>query len=309
MNTLVTGGAGFVGSHVVDRLLAAGDRVDIVDDLSTGRAALVPPDARLHVLDIRSERLAAVLAAVRPEVVVHLAAQMDVRRSVADPLFDASVNVLGTLNLLECCRKVSVRRVVFASSGGAIYGDTDLIPTPEDHPERPASPYGVAKLAGERYLAVWTTLTGATAFALRYANVYGPRQNPRGEAGVVAIFSARMLDGQPCVVNGDGEQTRDYVYVEDVAEATVRAVRRADLDGVANVGTGRETTVNQLYRCLATVAGITAPPRHGPAKAGEQRRSALDVARAATVLGWTPRTSLEDGLGRTFAHFRAGAAR
>ncbi len=309
MRALVTGGAGFIGSHVVDGLIASGHAVDIVDNLSTGRREIAHPAARLHVADLRSARLPAVFAAAGPDVVVHLAAQMDIRRSVADPVFDASVNVLGTLNLLECCRRAGVRRVVFASSGGAIYGDTERIPTPEDHPERPASPYGVAKLAGERYIAAWEVLTGATAVALRYANVYGPRQNPRGEAGVVAVFSDRLIAGAPCVINGDGEQTRDYVYVEDVANATVLAVNTSRLGGALNIGTGVETSVNDLYRRLTAAAGITAAPRHGPVKPGEQRRSALHVSRARAVLGWTPGTSLDEGLARTFEYFRKGVAR
>jgi UDP-glucose 4-epimerase len=241
----------------------------------------------------------------RPEVVVHLAAQMDVRRSVVDPIFDAGVNVLGTLHLLECARRAGVERVVFASSGGAIYGDGDLIPTPEGQPERPASPYGVSKLAGERYLAAWAGLTGASILALRYANVYGPRQNPHGEAGVVAIFSTRLLAGEPCTIYGDGEQTRDYVYVEDVAEATVQAAITPAATGAANIGTGIETSVNTIYRRLAAAAGSGAQARYGAARAGEQRRSVLDATHAKALLGWVPATSLEDGLRKTIEAFRA----
>ena len=308
MRTLVTGGAGFIGSHVVDRLLAGTHEVDIVDNLSTGQSELANPAARLYVADIRSARLAAVFGEARPEVVVHLAGQMDVRRSVADPIFDASVNVLGTLNLLECCRRGGVERFIFASSGGAIYGDCDTLPTPETQPERPASPYGVAKLAAERYIAAWAELTGAAAVALRYANVYGPRQNPLGEAGVVAIFSARLLSGQPCTVNGDGEQTRDYVYVEDVAHATVQAVNMTRATGAVNIGTGVETSVNDLYRRLTGAAGLGAPARHGPAKPGEQRRSVLDVSRAKRLLEWTPATTLDVGLKNTLDYFRGQCA-
>jgi len=309
MIVLVTGGAGFIGSHIVDRLVARGHPVHIVDNLSTGQLALVNPVARLHHVDIRSARLGRVFAEARPDVVVHLAAQMDVRRSVLDPMFDASVNVIGTLQLLEQCRRTSVKRVVFASSGGAIYGDGAPIPTSEYEPLRPASPYGVAKLAGERYIAAWAALTGATCLALRYANVYGPRQNPQGEAGVVAIFASHLLAGEPCVVYGDGDQTRDYVYVEDVADATAEAVAQPAATGVANIGAGVETTVNELYGRVAALAGVNPRPTHGPPRAGEQRRSALDASHAKTLLGWAPATPLDAGLRRTLDFFRNGLHR
>ena len=250
MRVLVTGGAGFIGSHVVDRLLADGHAVDAVDNLTTGRRERVHPAARLHVCDLRDARLDAVVAAARPEVVVHLAAQAAVPRSVADPVFDASVNVLGTIALLEACRRAGVRRALYTSSGGAGYGDTDVLPTPEDHPLRPASPYGVSKITAEHYLECWAGLTAGRALTLRLANIYGPRQDPAGEAGVVAIFASRLLAGEPCIVNGDGEQTRDYVYVGDVADAVARGVTSADATGVANIGTGAETTVNELHRRL-----------------------------------------------------------
>jgi len=309
MRALVTGGAGFIGSHVVDRLLAAGHAIDVVDNLSTGRRELAHPAARLHAVDIRSPRLRAVFAETRPDAVVHLAAQMDVRRSVADPLFDASVNVLGTLNVLECCRRAAVARLVFASSGGAIYGDCETVPTPESQPARPASPYGVAKLAAERYIAAWAALTGSTAVALRYANVYGPRQNPLGEAGVVAIFSSRLVAGEPCLINGDGEQTRDYVYVEDVADASVLALTAPQTIDAINIGTGVESSVNDLFRRLTAVAGVTAAARHGAGKPGEQRRSALDAALAKRLLGWAPVTPLDLGLRKTLEFIRGGASR
>ena len=304
MRTLLTGGAGFIGSHVVDRLLAAGHAVDVVDNLSTGRRAQVNPAARLHVCDIRSRALDDAFAAARPEAVVHAAAQTAVGRSVADPLFDASVNVLGTLAILEAARRARVGRAVFTSSGGAGYGDTDVLPTPEEHPTRPASPYGVAKVAGELYLDCWAGLTGGRALALRLANVYGPRQDPRGEAGVVAIFAARLVAGQECVVNGDGEQTRDYVYVEDVADAVARGMAYPDVSGVLNIGTGVATSVNELHRRLGRIAGVARAPRHGPARPGEQRRSVLDATRAKAQLGWTAATPLDEGLQRTIAWFR-----
>jgi len=304
MRVLVTGGAGFIGSHVVDRLLADGHAVHVVDNLSTGRRAQVNPAARLHVCDIRSRALDDAFAAARPEAVVHAAAQTAVGRSVADPLFDASVNVLGTLAILEAARRARVGRAVFTSSGGAGYGDTDVLPTPEEHPARPASPYGVAKIAGELYLDCWAGLTGGRALALRLANVYGPRQDPRGEAGVVAIFAARLVAGQECVVNGDGEQTRDYVYVEDVADAVARGMAYPDVSGVLNIGTGVATSVNELHRRLGRIAGVARAPRHGPARPGEQRRSVLDATRAKAQLGWTAATPLDEGLQRTIAWFR-----
>ncbi|MGH7392821.1 MAG: NAD-dependent epimerase/dehydratase family protein [Candidatus Rokuibacteriota bacterium] len=305
MRVLVSGGAGFIGSHVVDRLLADGHAVDVVDNLSAGRRERVDRRARLHVCDLRNARLDAVFAAARPEAIVHVAAQAAVARSVIDPLLDASVNVLGTVALLEAGRRAGVRRAVYTSTGGAAYGDTDVVPTPEDHPTRATSPYGVSKVAAERYLECWAGLTGASALTLRLANVYGPRQDPKGEAGVVAIFSHRLLRGEPCVVNGDGEQTRDYVYVGDVADAVSRAVARPSATGVANIGTGLETTVNDLYARLARLAGVTGVAAHGPAKPGEQRRSVLDASRARTLLDWAPSTSLDDGLARTLTHFKA----
>jgi len=301
---LVTGGAGFIGSHVADRLLADGHTVDVVDNLSTGRRERVNAAARLFVCDLRSARLDGAFGAARPEAIVHLAAQAAVPRSVADPRFDASVNVLGTLAVLDAARRVAVRRVVYISTGGAVYGDTDVLPTPEDHPTRPASPYGVSKLAGERYLECWAGLTGTPTLTLRLANIYGPRQDPQGEAGVVAIFTARLLGGAECVVNGDGEQTRDYVYVEDVADAAARALANPDATGVVNIGTGVATSVNDLYRRLARQVGVTRPARHAPARPGEQRKSLLDAARAKALLGWTATTSLDAGLAKTVAYFR-----
>jgi UDP-glucose 4-epimerase len=304
VRVLVTGGAGFIGSHVVDRLLTDGHAVDVVDNLTTGRRDRVHPAARLHVCDLRDARLDAVFAAARPEVVVHLAAQAAVPRSVVDPLFDASVNVLGTIALLEACRRAGVRRALYTSSGGAGYGDTDVLPTPEDHPLRPASPYGVSKITAEHYLECWAGLTGGRALTLRLANIYGPRQDPAGEAGVIAIFTSRLLDGETCIVNGDGEQTRDYVYVGDVADAIARGVTSADATGVANIGTGAETTVNELHRRLAHLAGVNRAAEHAPAKPGEQRRSVLDASRAKTLLGWRARTTLDEGLTQTVLWFR-----
>ena len=304
MRLLVTGGAGFIGSHAVDRLVADGHEVHVLDNLSTGRRGRVHAAARLHVCDLRSPRLAEALAAARPDAVLHVAAQASVARSVADPVHDAGVNVLGTINLLEACRRANVRRVVYTSTGGAAYGDTDVLPTPEDHPLRPASPYGVSKVSAERWLECWAGLGGGRALALRLANVYGPRQDPAGEAGVVAIFAWRLLAGEPCVVNGDGEQTRDYVYVEDVADALARALGYPDVAGAVNVATGVATSVNDLYRRLAGLAGAARPPEHRPPRPGEQRRSVLDPSRAKARLGWTPATPLDAGLAKTLAWFR-----
>jgi len=304
VRVLVTGGAGFIGSHVVDRLLADGHAVDVIDNLSTGRRERVPGAIRLHVCDLRDARLDAVVAAAQPGTVVHVAAQAAVSRSVADPRFDASVNVLGTIALLEACRRAGVRRVIYTSTGGAGYGDTDVLPTPEDHPLRPASPYGVSKTTAERYLECWAGLTGGRALTLRLANVYGPRQDPAGEAGVIAILSSRLLAGDPCLVNGDGEQTRDYVYASDVADAVARAVASPDVAGVANIGTGAETTVNELYRRLARLTGVSRAAEHGPARPGEQRRSVLDATRAKALLGWTATVSLEEGLMKTVTWFQ-----
>jgi len=305
MRVLVTGGAGFIGSHVVDRLLADGHEVTALDNLSAGRRAFVTPPARLHVGDLRSPRLGAAVGEARPEAVVHVAAQASVARSVVDPLVDASVNVLGTIALLAACQRSGVARVIYISTGGAAYGDTEVLPTPEDHPMNATSPYGVSKVAAERYLDCWSGLTGVPTLTLRLANIYGPRQNPLGEAGVIAIFTYRLLRGEGCVINGDGAQTRDYVFVGDVAEAVARGLERAETRGAANIATGIETSVNELYDRLARAVGVDRAATHGPAKPGEQRRSALDPTRAKLLLGWTPTMSLDEGLQRTVAAFRA----
>ncbi len=306
---LVTGGAGFIGSTIADLFLEAGWDVAVLDDLSSGKRENVPAGARFYPCDVRSAACAEVLEKERPDVVCHQAAQIDVRRSMADPRFDADVNVGGLLALMQAAVKAgSVRHVLFASSGGATYGDTDRVPTPEDHPARPVSHYGAAKAAGELYLGVYRASHGIPFTALRYANVYGPRQDPHGEAGVVAIFCGRLLDGKPCTVNGDGGQTRDYVFAGDVARANLLAAEKG-FDGPLNVGTGIETDVNRLYGLLAKAAGSTAPPVHGPSKPGEQRRSCVDPSAAARALGWRPTVAIEDGLARTFEWFRARRGR
>ena len=298
---LVTGGAGFIGSTLADALLAEAWEVAVVDDLSRGRREQVPQAAAFHRLDVGSPELGPLVASLRPDVVFHEAAQIDVRRSVAEPVHDTTVNVLGTVNVLQACVEAGVRRLVFASSGGAIYGDTDAVPTPEDHVPAPASHYGAAKQCGEVYAGVYSRLYGLEVTALRYGNVYGPRQDPHGEAGVVAIFCRRLLDGGTPVVNGDGRQTRDYVDVGDVVRANLLAV--SGPPGAYNVGTGRETDVLTLHRILAAASGRDDPPAFGPAKPGEQLRSCLDVSLAERELGFRARTGLEDGLRRTLAWF------
>jgi UDP-glucose 4-epimerase len=293
---------------VAEALLGRGHRVLIVDDLSSGRKENVPSGAEFHEIDIRSPQAAVLIREAGVEVLFHHAAQMDVRRSVADPVNDASVNVLGTLNLLEAGRSARLKQVIFASTGGAMYGEQAAFPAGEDHPANPLSPYGVAKLAVERYLYFYQREYDLDATALRYANVYGPRQNPHGEAGVVAIFLDRLLAGCNAVINGDGLQTRDYVYVSDVVAANLAALGRPGF-GIFNVGTGRETSVVELYGLLASAVGVTSPPNHGPAKPGEQRRSVISSELLARELGVHVGTSLEDGLRKTAAWFAARSAR
>lgn len=302
MRALVTGGAGFIGSHVADALIARGDTVTVVDDLSRGRREQVSAGARFVGCDVAGDGLAGAVAAARPEVIFHLAAQIDVRESVRDPLRDAEVNVLGTVNVLRAAVDAGTRRVVFSSSGGAIYGDTEVVPTPESQPCLPASPYGTAKLGAEAYGGTFHRQNGLEFVALRYANVYGPRQDPHGEAGVVAIFAIRLLTGVPAVINGDGTQTRDYVHVGDVVAANLAAIEGPP--GAYNIGTGVETDVNEIHRRLAAICGVSGDPPHGPAKAGEQQRSCLDSALAAERLGWSPAIGLEAGLRGTVDYFR-----
>ena len=303
MKVLVTGGAGFIGSHVADRLLADGHEVVILDDLYTGHVEHLPARARFYQMDVQSHWLNELFRIERPEAVVHHAAQASVRRSVEDPVFDASVNLLGTAALLQASVHHGVRRFVFASTGGAIYGDTDLIPTAEDAPALPVSPYGASKLSAEVYLRTFHALHQLSYAALRYANVYGPRQDPHGEAGVVAIFSQRLLRGETARINGDGKQTRDFVYVGDVADANARALT-SDEVGAFNVGTGIETDINRIFALLKSLTRSGQPEEHGPPLAGEQRRSVIDPRKIEKVMGWHPRTSLEAGLSATVQYFR-----
>ena len=303
MRSLVTGGAGFIGSTLVDRLLAEGQDVDVIDDLSTGTlanlaAARAAGGKRLafHHADIRSEEVVELIARRRPDVVFHLAAQADVRVSVARPGFDAEVNVVGSLHVLEGARRAEAAKVVFASSGGTIYGapDASALPVTEAHPQHPLSPYGVAKKAVGDYLAAYRELHELEYSALALANVYGPRQDPHGEAGVVAIFAGRLLRGEPCTIFGDGKQTRDFVYVDDVVDAFARAAQRGS-GLLINIGTGIETSVNELYAVMAAAVGVDTPAEHAAARPGELHRSALHPGRAAIHLGWKPWTTLEEG--------------
>lgn len=304
MKVLVTGGAGFIGSHLVDRLILEGHEVAVVDNLSTGKRKNVNRRAEFYKVDIQSSRVQRVFRNERPSVVMHLAAQMDVRRSVKDPVFDAQVNILGTLNILEQAFNHGTRKVVFASSGGAIYGEQDVFPAPETHATRPISPYGISKLCGEHYLSYYQRMSGMQVVSMRYANVYGPRQDPFGEAGVVAIFIQKMLSGEQPVINGNGRQTRDFVYVDDVVDANL-AVMGQGVQGVYNVGTGTETTVNELFTMLQELTGSSSREVHGPARKGEQIRSVVDPMRVRKDLGWEPKVSLKEGLKRTVDFFRA----
>ncbi len=308
MKVLVTGGAGFIGSHVCDAFVRAGHDVIALDNLSSGKKENLDPRVRLEVLDIRSAEAAALIRSERPQVLCHLAAQMDVRRSVEDPRFDAEANILGFINLLEASRASGVKKVVFSSTGGAIYGEQDVFPAPESHPTRPVSPYGVSKASGELYLGYYKAQYGLQYVALRYANVYGPRQNPHGEAGVVSIFSTRLLTGKECTIYGEGKQTRDFVYVEDVARANLLATEK-DYSGPINIGTGVETDINRLYTLLAQAAGVDKPAVRAPGRPGEQLRSCVDNALARKVLGWQPTVNVEEGLRRTISFFREHVAR
>jgi UDP-glucose 4-epimerase len=313
MKAFVTGGAGFIGSALVDRLLAEGHSVDVVDNLTTGSLANLAEARRIrdghltfHQLDIRSPDLAALMNKCRPEVVFHMAAQADVRVSVADPIFDADVNVIGSLRVIEGARSCGARKLVFASSGGTIYGNPEPadLPVKESYPQRPLSPYGVSKKVVADYLTAYRELHNLEFTALALANVYGPRQDPHGEAGVVAIFAGRLLSGQPCTIYGDGSQTRDFVFVDDVVDAFARA---ADRGGglVLNIGTGTETSVNDLYAALAAHAGLENAAVRAQARPGELQRSCLDPRRAAIQLGWKPWTTVDDGTAAVLDWFRS----
>ena len=303
MNILVTGGAGFIGSHIVDQFVGEGHRVSVIDDLSTGKRKQVHRKAVFYKMDLCSPRVEEVFKKERPLGIVHLAAQMNVRKSTEDPVFDAEVNIVGILRLLELAVRYGARKILFASSGGTVYGEQEAFPASESHPTRPLSPYGISKLTCEYYLEYYRHVAGLKYVALRLANVYGPRQHSDGEAGVVAIFTQQMLTGKQPRINGNGLQTRDYVYIGDVVEA-VRAVFVPSVEGIFNVGTGTETTVNEIFTRLKELTNSQCQEIHGPAKKGEQIRSVLDVSRLEKETDWAPGVSLSDGLDETVKFFQ-----
>jgi UDP-glucose 4-epimerase len=301
---LVTGGAGFIGSHVVDTFIADGHEVVVVDDLSTGRRSNLNPAATFYEIDIRSDALADVFAKEKPQVVDHHAAQMDVRRSVDDPLFDADVNVLGSIKLIELARQHNVERFIYISTGGAVYGEPEYLPCDEDHPINPICPYGASKHTVEHYLYMYNELYDLDYVVLRYPNVYGPRQDPHGEAGVVAIFTGLMLNGDQVVINGDGDQERDFVYVGDCARANLLALATENSNTIFNLGEGMGTTVNDVYNELKGITNYKLSAVHGPAKVGETRRIYLEAKKASQELGWKPTVSLNEGLTATVEYFK-----
>ena len=303
MNILVTGGAGFIGSNVTDAFIEAGHNVVILDDFSSGKQENVNPKAKVYKMDVQDPAVENIFRDEKIEVMCHHAAQMDVRKSVADPKFDASVNVLGFLNLMEQGRKYGLKKVLFSSTGGAIYGEQDYFPADEQHPTRPLSPYGITKLVTEKYLFFYKEIYGIDHVVLRYANIYGPRQNPHGEAGVIAIFTQKLLRGEQPIINGDGKQTRDYVFVGDVVKANLLGLTYQG-STIFNIGTGIETDVNQLFNHLKNLTGSSCEEQHIPAKAGEQMRSVISSKKIGEALGWKPTVSLEEGLKRTVEFFK-----
>lgn len=303
MKIVVTGGAGFIASHIVDAYIQRGHEVYIIDDLSTGQKRNLNPGAKIYTVDIADPKATQLVAEIKPDVLNHHAAQMDVRRSVADPTFDARINIIGFIHLLEAAKDVGVKKIIFSSSGGAVYGDREPIPAAEEHETLPLSPYGVSKLTGELYLGYYHMAFGLPYVALRYANVYGPRQSTQGEAGVVAIFISQLLSGKSPVINGDGKQTRDYVFVGDVVRANIAALDTRYV-GAVNIGTGTETDVVTICELLRDGVGSPVAAIHGPAKLGEQRRSCLATSLAQSVLRWRPEVDLKEGLRQTIAYYQ-----
>ena len=301
---LVTGGAGFIGSHVVDLFIDQGFEVVIVDDLSTGRASNLNPAAKFYQVDIRSPKLREVFEAEKPDYVSHHAAQMDVRRSVVQPLFDADINILGSINVLETAKDFNVKRLVYISTGGAVYGEPESLPCDESHPINPICQYGASKHTVEHYLYMYHVNYGLKYTVLRYPNVFGPRQDPHGEAGVVAIFTGKMLANEAVTINGDGDQTRDFVYVGDCAKANPLAVTIDHEPGIYNLGWGRPTSINEICSVLVNITGYNLPIEHGPAKVGETRLIYLDASKIKKDLGWEPIITLEQGLEKTVDYFK-----
>ena len=309
MKILVTGGAGFIGSHVVNVFIENGHEVVVVDDLSTGRRSNLNTAATFYKVDIRSPQLAEIFEKEQPQVIDHHAAQMDVRRSVEDPLFDADVNVLGSIKLIELARKHNVQRFIYISTGGAVYGEPEYLPCDEAHPINPICPYGASKHTVEHYLYMYQELYDLNYVILRYPNVYGPRQDPHGEAGVVAIFAGQMLGGDQIVINGDGEQERDFVYVGDCARANLLALTTENSNTIFNLGYGKGTTINEIYTNLKNITGYELSAKHGPAKVGETRRIFLEASKAEKKLDWKPTVGLEAGLSETVEYFRQTEAK
>ena len=304
MRILVTGGCGFIGSHLVEELIKQGHWVVVVDNLSTGKKENLNPKARFYQIDIQDPEISQIFQKEKPEVVFHFAAQIDVRKSVEDPMSDAKINILGSLNLIQDFIQVSGhKKFIFASSGGAIYGDTNVIPTPEGHLENPESPYGITKLTVEKYLWFYKKAYGLDYLSLRLANVYGPCQNSKGEAGVVAIFADKMLSGSQPIINGSGCQTRDFVYVKDVVESALLAMKK-EKSGIYNIGTAKETSINEIFRKIKELTGSNCQEIHGPEKPGEQKRSCLDYSKAKKELNWQPKYNLEEGLKKTVKWFK-----
>jgi UDP-glucose 4-epimerase len=304
MKIMVTGGAGFIGSNIVDGYVRQGHQVVVVDNLATGRVSNLNPNVKFYQMDIRSEQLAKVFEQEQPEVVNHHAAQMDVRRSVADPLYDADVNVKGAVNVLENARKFNVQQVIYSSSGGTVYGEPEYFPCDENHPIRPICQYGGTKYMMELYLYMYRHMYGLNYTIFRYPNVYGPRQDPKGEAGVVAIFTGQMVRGEQVIIHGDGEQERDFVFVEDVAAANVLALGNRAGGHVYNLGAGEPTSVNQIFQALQQVTGYDRAPQYDPARLGETRKIYLDANKARRELGWSPATDLITGMRRTVDYYK-----
>lgn len=302
MKFLVTGGAGFIGSHLVDRLIKEGQNVIVIDNLSTGKKENLNKKAKFYKVDILSPKISEIFKKEKPKIIFHFAAQIDLRKSVKNPIEDAKTNILGSLNILENCKKFKVKKIIFASTGGAIYGEARILPTPETYFENPLSPYGTAKLAVEKYLNYYQ-IFGLSYISLRLSNVYGPRQNSKGEAGVIAIFCDKMLSGGQPIIYGNGKQTRDFVFVDDVVEASILAMKSGKT-GIYNIGTAKETDINTIFKKLKGLTHSNCKEVHGPEKIGEQKRSCLDFKKAKKELGWRPKYDLDKGLKKTIEWFK-----